>query len=109
MKNKLILQCFKNVIIVPVYKLVEEESSNVTQLRDAFDWYIQPSVNPDGYEYTWTTNRMWRKTRKPNQDSECIGTDGNRNFEIGWGGSKNMIFFWSCNQPLFSIYMAYEF
>ena len=27
----------------------------VTQIRDGFNWYIEPVVNPDGYEYTWTT------------------------------------------------------
>ncbi len=28
---------------------------DVTALRDAYDWYLQPVVNPDGYDYTWTT------------------------------------------------------
>ena len=29
---------------------------------------------------------MWRKTRKPNSGSFCVGTDPNRNFATGWGG-----------------------
>uniref|UniRef100_A0A6B2LK86 Peptidase M14 domain-containing protein n=1 Tax=Arcella intermedia TaxID=1963864 RepID=A0A6B2LK86_9EUKA len=28
---------------------------------------------------------MWRKTRKPNQGSTCIGTDPNRNWDFHWG------------------------
>ena len=43
-------------------------------------------INPDGYAYTWTNDRMWRKTRKPNDDSPCIGTDLNRNYDSNWGG-----------------------
>jgi len=33
---------------------------------------------------------MWRKTRRPNQGSTCIGTDPNRNFPYRWnsGGSS---------------------
>ena len=29
-------------------------TGNNTRLVDIFDWYIDPNVNPDGYEYTWT-------------------------------------------------------
>ena len=43
-------------------------------------------INPDGYVYTWTNDRMWRKTRKPNEDSPCVGTDLNRNYDSNWGG-----------------------
>jgi len=34
---------------------------------------------------------MWRKTRRPNQGSTCIGTDPNRNFQFRWntGGSSS--------------------
>ncbi|CAG7718061.1 unnamed protein product, partial [Allacma fusca] len=28
-----------------------------------FDWYISPVINPDGYEYSHTNDRFWRKTR----------------------------------------------
>ncbi len=31
-------------------------------------------------------DRMWRKTRKPNPGSSCVGVDPNRNWEIGFGG-----------------------
>lgn len=47
------------------------------------DWLILPSVNPDGYDYTHTKDRYWRKTRKPS-GAGCIGTDPNRNFGFHW-------------------------
>uniref|UniRef100_A0A671NTE2 Carboxypeptidase A1 n=1 Tax=Sinocyclocheilus anshuiensis TaxID=1608454 RepID=A0A671NTE2_9TELE len=34
-----------------------------------------------------TCDRMWRKTRKPNPGSSCVGVDPNRNWEVGFGGS----------------------
>ena len=32
---------------------------DVKRLVDAYDWYFLPVVNPDGYEYTWTTVRWF--------------------------------------------------
>jgi len=46
-------------------------------------FYIVPSLNPDGYEHSWTNNRMWRKNRRNNGSS--FGVDLNRNFSKGWG------------------------
>ncbi|KAK2148302.1 hypothetical protein LSH36_503g01028 [Paralvinella palmiformis] len=73
-----------------VDKLINEDGVDpeVTELRDAFDWYIHPVVNPDGYDYSWTTDRMWRKTRSPNP-GDCVGTDPNRNFDFMWGIGSN--------------------
>ncbi|OXU22503.1 hypothetical protein TSAR_005494 [Trichomalopsis sarcophagae] len=51
------------------------------------DYYILPVVNPDGYEYTFRGDRLWRKNRgNPQKGGSCIGIDLNRNFGYRWGG-----------------------
>ncbi|NXA53968.1 CBPB1 Carboxypeptidase, partial [Nothocercus julius] len=68
------------------------KDSAMTNILDTLDFYILPVLNIDGYVYTWTRNRMWRKTRSRNAGSFCIGTDPNRNFNAGWctlGASDN--------------------
>jgi len=59
----------------------------VTSLIDNLVITVLPIHNPDGYDYTWTGDRMWRKTRTPNAGSSCIGTDPNRNWDYKWGGA----------------------
>lgn len=44
--------------------------SGRAQLRNK-NFIIIPVVNPDGYEHTWTSNRLWRKNRAPN--GKCLG------------------------------------
>lgn len=56
----------------------------VTTLVDNVEWLIVPVVNPDGYVYTWTTNRLWRKNRRPNANGTW-GVDNNRNWGYMWG------------------------
>ena len=50
-------------------------------------YYIMPILNPDGYEYSRTSNRMWRKNRSvPPPGSNCYGIDLNRNYDVvGFG------------------------
>jgi hypothetical protein len=61
-------------------------SADAQYLRNTYRWYIVPNLNPDGYEYCWTNDRLWRKTRSPNTGSICIGTDPNRNWDSNWCG-----------------------
>jgi len=49
--------------------------------RDA--WVI-PVVNPDGYQYTFSSTRLWRKNRRGNADGS-FGVDLNRNHAGMWG------------------------
>lgn len=49
---------------------------------DEYDFWFLPVVNPDGYDYTRTNDRLWRKTRSRN--SLCNGVDPNRNYPIHW-------------------------
>ncbi|XP_077290414.1 carboxypeptidase B-like [Arctopsyche grandis] len=67
-----------------------EDYDNESDLIRNIDWYFLPVVNPDGYEYTHTIDRLWRKNRKGK--GSCSGVDLNRNFGHHWGGqgtSKN--------------------
>lgn len=59
--------------------------AEVTALLDSVELIVIPFVNPDGYEYTWTNSRLWRKNRQPNSGSSCVGTDLNRNYDEHWG------------------------
>ncbi|CAH8860217.1 unnamed protein product [Trichobilharzia szidati] len=54
-------------------------------LLKRFQFYIVPVINPDGYEYTRTKYRMWRKNRAQTEGEVCIGIDLNRNFPFKWG------------------------
>jgi hypothetical protein len=62
--------------------------AEIRAFLEKLDFHIMPSANPDGYEYTHTTDRLWRKNRKPDAVSGCIGVDLNRNFGFQWGGAN---------------------
>ncbi|XP_051468441.1 carboxypeptidase A2-like [Apus apus] len=59
---------------------------SITSLLDKMDIFLLPVTNPDGYVYTHTRNRMWRKTRSKIPGSVCVGVDPNRNWDAGFGG-----------------------
>jgi carboxypeptidase A2 len=67
-------------------QILNGASADAVRMRTNYRWYILPNANPDGYEYTWTNDRLWRKTRSPNAGSACTGTDPNRNWDANWGG-----------------------
>jgi len=48
------------------------------------DVWVIPVENPDGYQYTFTTDRFWRKNRRLNGDG-TYGVDPNRNYPAFWG------------------------
>ncbi|KAL0968650.1 hypothetical protein UPYG_G00269670 [Umbra pygmaea] len=60
--------------------------ASLTAILDKMDIFLEIMTNPDGFAFTQTSNRMWRKTRKPNSGSRCVGTDPNRNWDAGFGG-----------------------
>uniref|UniRef100_A0A452ITN7 Peptidase M14 domain-containing protein n=1 Tax=Gopherus agassizii TaxID=38772 RepID=A0A452ITN7_9SAUR len=74
--------------IAPAFCLwfIGHKDRTMTRLLQHLDFYIMPVMNVDGYEYTWTTNRLWRKSRSKHGNNRCIGTDMNRNFDAGWCG-----------------------
>ncbi|KAH7127416.1 zinc carboxypeptidase A [Dactylonectria macrodidyma] len=61
--------------------------TQITAIVDSYDFYFIPFVNPDGFVYTQSTNRLWRKNRQPRSTSSCVGTDNNRNWPYQWSVS----------------------
>jgi len=60
---------------------------HVRFLLDNAQVTVVPIANPDGYSYTWTNNRLWRKNRHAAPaGSSCLGVDMNRNWGYQWGG-----------------------
>ncbi|XP_053111758.1 carboxypeptidase A2-like isoform X2 [Hemicordylus capensis] len=59
---------------------------SLTSLLDTMDIILLVVANPDGYVFSHTKNRMWRKTRSKIPGSSCIGVDPNRNWDAGFGG-----------------------
>jgi len=59
--------------------------TSVTAMVDGLNVYYAPILNPDGYSYTWTDDRMQRKTMMPSGCSYSPGTDPNRNWDCHWG------------------------
>jgi len=57
----------------------------VTELLNKVAIVIVPVSNPDGYDFAWTNNRLWRKNRRRNSGGS-FGVDLNRNWDTHWGG-----------------------
>jgi len=79
-------------VLYIAYALLSNYSvdASIREIMDNFEWVIIPVLNPDGYEFTWASDRMWRKNRRVNSGSTCLGVDNNRNWDYMWltGGSS---------------------
>ncbi|KAK9763015.1 hypothetical protein K7432_010699 [Basidiobolus ranarum] len=65
--------------------------SSIKSLLDTYEFIIIPVSNPDGYNYSWTKDRLWRKNRRL-VNSNVYGVDLNRNWPDHWnqgGASSN--------------------
>ncbi|XP_062235084.1 carboxypeptidase A6 [Platichthys flesus] len=58
--------------------------SGMRRLLNQLNFYIMPVFNVDGYDFSWTTDRFWRKTRSKNHKFHCRGVDANRNWKVKW-------------------------
>jgi carboxypeptidase A4 len=80
-----------------------------TGLLNKMDFYVMPVLNPDGYEYSHTKDRLWRKTRSLQRSANvtsttkrtrpCYGVDANRNWDSHWAERANVTDPCSHNYP----------
>jgi Zinc carboxypeptidase len=75
------------------------ENPEIVETLETTELWFVPVLNPDGYEYTFTTERLWRKNLRDNDGNNVIdssdGVDLNRNYPEHWNydeeGSSSVI------------------
>ena len=64
------------------------KNAEITNLVNTRELWFMPVANPDGYQYTFTTERLWRKNLRDNNGDGTItngdGVDLNRNYNERW-------------------------
>lgn len=74
---------FNCKVMYIVEELLSSRAPEVVALLERIEFAVAPVVNPDGYAYTWSNDRLWRKNRRPG--GACVGVDLNRNWAEKWG------------------------
>ncbi|XP_045486057.1 zinc carboxypeptidase A 1 [Pieris rapae] len=80
-----------------IKEFLTSDNTDVRFMAEAFVSHIFPVVNTDGYDYTFTNNRMWRKNRNTLYSTACgtdddlsNGIDLNRNFDYVWNSKYDV-------------------
>lgn len=60
------------------------KDKRITKFLEAYDIIFIPEMNPDGIEYTWDEDRLWRKSRQRTKMPWCPGLDLDHAFGYEW-------------------------
>lgn len=75
------------MVIMHLIKELTENYEEHEEMLELVRFFIVPIVNPDGYQYTHDTDRLWRKNLRGYEEGVeegCFGVDCNRNYDHKW-------------------------
>lgn len=83
-----------STVLYSIYAMVRhwEENPHDSKTLAKLDFLFIPVLNPDGYVYSWETDRLWRKNRQPvvgGDDGSCRGVDIDHSFDYHWTPSSD--------------------
>ena len=82
-------------VLYTVYQLIQLYNENPTsKIFSHLDFLFIPISNPDGYEYTWRSDRLWRKNRQLTLYPGCFGIDIDHSYDYHWIKSSD----WACGE-----------
>lgn len=82
-------------ILYIIYQLIQAYQENPeSEMLKNLDFLLIPVANPDGYEYTWTNDRLWRKNRQETIHPQCFGIDIDHSYDYHWTKSSD----WPCGE-----------
>lgn len=82
-------------VLYILFQLIEayNEDPNSEALKN-LNFLLIPVANPDGYEYTWNSDRLWRKNRQKTVHPLCFGIDIDHSYNYHWTKSSD----WPCGE-----------
>ncbi|KAI1097059.1 hypothetical protein F5B19DRAFT_17872 [Rostrohypoxylon terebratum] len=66
-----------------------DDDPMIVKILEHFDIVFVPVLNPDGYEYTWDVDRLWRKSRQRTRMQYCPGFDLDHAFGYRWDATQH--------------------
>ncbi|CAH2241664.1 jg26964 [Pararge aegeria aegeria] len=81
--NEWITTEFVTYLIYHIAKADKARNVKLQQVATKYRWILIPVVNPDGYVYSMSNDRMWRKNRNK-LGNGLVGVDLNRNFDYNF-------------------------
>jgi extracellular matrix protein 14 len=64
-----------------------KNDKGIDAMVNNIDWIFIPTLNVDGYVYTWEKDRLWRKNRQPTNLAFCQGIDLDRAYDFHFDNS----------------------
>ncbi|KAH3670417.1 hypothetical protein OGAPHI_000932 [Ogataea philodendri] len=68
-----------------LFKLLQDFDSGKKKAKkflNNMDFLFLPVMNPDGYEHTWSSDRLWRKNKQETYNAACFGIDIDHSFNF---------------------------
>lgn len=83
-----------STVCYQLYSMLHLYVQDPNVILNQLDFLFIPVLNPDGYEYTWNHDRLWRKNRQDTSVDHCKGVDIDHSYDYHWTHSSD----WPCGE-----------